>query len=185
MIPVLIVEGPDGSGKTTLVHKLIQEFDISQAPRASDSVEGPVKNLTKWVDDDLLHWGFSPIRIYDRYPLISEPIYGPLIRGSVPDRFTDKWMRSRMNSFRSMSLVIWCIPPFKVVDKNVSESDNQMRGVQEDIDAIWHMYAVQAHTWSGNGVIYDYTQENTRPRDTHLVNLIRRHLMNWRYFSHD
>lgn len=181
---MIVIEGPDGAGKTSLATKLHHQLDIPFAPKASDSKTGPVKELTDWVDNDLLTWGSQEVKIYDRYPLISEPIYGPVIRGGVPEKMTSQWMRSRINTFRSMALVIWCLPPFEFVDKNVTNSaDNQMEGVSEDIDALWALYAVATHTWSGTGIVYDYTVRNTKPRDTHMINLIRRHLSTWKRFS--
>lgn len=181
---MIIIEGPDGAGKTSLARKLHYQLDIPYAPKASDSLEGPVKNICEWVDNDLLSWGSQPVKIYDRYPLISEPIYGPALRGGVPEQMTTTWMRNRTNTFRSMSLVIWCLPPFVNVDENVSQSeDNQMEGVAKNIDTIWSLYATASNMWSGPGMIYDYTAGNTKPRDTHMINLVRRHLTTWKRFS--
>lgn len=186
---MIIVEGPDGAGKTTLISRLTSGilYDVSIGPRASHSTNGPVDDLSRWVDTNLLSWGHSELKIYDRYPLISEPIYGSIIRGEVDSHFTDKWLRHRLNTFRSMTFVIWCIPPLKVVRANVTVSDHetptQMDGVAMNIDAIWSLYAMHAQMWIGPAMIYDYTKSNSQPRDTQLVSMLRRHQISWRHFS--
>lgn len=181
---MIIVEGPDGAGKSTLRERIQEDFNIELGPRASHSTNGPVPNLTKWVDHDLMEWGSSPLKIYDRYPLISEPIYGTIVRGEVDDKFTSSWLRNRINLMRSMSLVIWCLPPLDVVRNNVHDPlDPQMNGVQANIDAIWMLYSMHASMWTGPGMTYDYNHPNQEPRDTQLANLIRRHIISWRHFS--
>lgn len=188
---MIILEGPDGAGKTTLLKRINRRFGIPIAERASDSIKGPVDDLCGWVDNDLLNWGRKPLHIYDRYPLISEPIYGSTIRGKLPERMTQSWMRSRLNTFRSMSLVIWCLPPFKIVADNVCGNGEQskdarmsqhMDGVAQNIDAIWHLYSTMTHLWTGPGMTYDYSTPNPGPQDTHLVNVLRRHVNSWRTF---
>lgn len=180
---MIILEGPDGGGKTTLLDRLSKRFGLKQGPRASSSIDGPVNDLCAWVDDDLLKWGSSPLRVYDRYPLISEPVYGPICRGSVPDRMTQPWMRNRLNTFRSMSLVIWCIPPAKTVLDNIDDSsDNQMDGVVSYAPAIWSSYAVMSNMWTGPGMTYDYSSNNPDPQLTHMVDIVVRHMNKWRFF---
>lgn len=181
---MIIVEGPDGGGKTSLIERVKTTFSIEQGPKASDSITGPVNDLTKWVDRDVLSWCSSPLKIYDRHPLISEPVYATCVRGKIDSKFTTPWLRNRLNLMRSMSLVIWCIPPFEVVEKNVNRSDSpQMAGVQHSIHLIWMLYSMHASMWTGPSLVHDYTQANTDPRDTQLVNLIRRHVISWRHFQ--
>lgn len=180
---MIIVEGPDGGGKTTLVNKIHKAFELPLAPKASDSLKGPVPNLCRWVDNDLLEWGSKPLAIYDRYPLISEPIYGSAIRGKLPLPMTRSWMRSRTNTMRSLSLVIWCVPPFDVVKANVIDHPGEhMTGVAEDIDAIWSLYAWQSNVWPALSMAYDYDSSSPEAQETHLYNLVRRHVLSWRNF---
>ena len=175
---MIIIEGPDGAGKTNLAERIHRRFGIPLAGRASHSTRGPVTELCKWVDRDLLTWGNKRLMIYDRYPLISEPIYGTLCRGSLEASFTTSWMRARINLFRNLSAVIWCLPPLDAVISNVQAAD-QMPGVRDNIKAIWHMYACTANSWPGPGMVYDYTNENPDPMHTQLVNVVRKQMNTW------
>lgn len=178
---MIIVEGPDGAGKTTLLKHISRRLGIPMGPRASHSTKGPTDDLCGWVDRDLLKWGTSPLKIYDRYPLISETIYGPILRGSVPDRMAQSsWMRARLNTFRSMSLVIWCLPPSTTVIKNVDDEREHMDGVKSNITSIWASYAIMSNSWTGPGMTYDYTSNNPDPQTTQLVNMLRRHINGWK-----
>lgn len=181
---MIILEGPDGGGKTTLAERITKRFGLKLGPRASSSIDGPVNDLCAWVDDDLLSWGTTPLQVYDRYPLISEPIYGPICRGSIPDRMSSPWMRRRLNTFRNLSLVIWCIPPANVTIRNIDDSaDNQMDGVVSYAPAIWASYSAAAHSWTGTGMTYDYSTNNPEPQLTQLTDLLFRHFNKWRNFS--
>lgn len=183
---MIVVEGPDGGGKSTLIESLQKTLGIPVAPRTwlKDSHSGPVPDLCRWVDEDLLHWGGKPLQIYDRYPLISEPIYGSCIRGEVPRLMSTPWMRARTNTFRSMSIIIWCVPPFDVVAQNVrANPKGHMEHVSEEIDAIWAMYSVQANTWPNLSIHYDYTNTTPDAQNTHLISLLRRHISSWRSFA--
>lgn len=181
---MIILEGPDGGGKTSLAERISKRFGIPLAPRASSSIDGPVSDLCAWVDNDLMKWGTTSLQIYDRYPLISEPIYGPICRGSIPDRMSTSWMRRRTNTFRNLSLVIWCIPPAEVVYRNIDDThEEQMDGVVSYAPAIWSAYTAAAHVWTGSGMTYDYSTHNPEPQMTQLLDLLFRHFNKWRNFS--
>jgi hypothetical protein len=181
---MLIIEGPDGSGKSTLAGRLSNKLDIPLRKREwlSDDHRGPIMSPSEYVDNDLLNWGTEPLHIYDRYPLISELVYGPVLRGNLDYRMGDpKWLRARYNTLRSMCVVIWCIPPLNTVIKNVEDqSVPQMEGVREEIETLWFSYNAQASMYSGVGMIYDYTNDNNA-QTTHLFNIVRRHVNSWRH----
>lgn len=154
---MLILEGPDGAGKTTLLHTLLQRTGLSQGPRASSSLGGPVDNLRNWVDADLHTWRQKPTEIYDRYPLISETIYRPVLDHTMREHFDGTWLRERTNYFRPRALVIFCLPPLPTVLTNLNNED-QMKGVAENIRTLYWLYHVKAQQWEGDSLIYDYTQ---------------------------
>jgi len=162
----VIVEGPDGGGKSTLIRRLVEHTGLRIAPRASDSAKGPLDDLTSYIDADLLHHdGISTI--YDRHPLISEFVYGPAIRGHLkftPDEILDvKWLIDRLSMFRDYNpVMIYCLPPFHTVWQNThSRRTVQMPGVCNNIRQIYELYLVlyAQDAAAGRRVHhYDYTQ---------------------------
>lgn len=155
----IIIEGPDGAGKTTLLQELHGHFPtMEQHPRFSTSVGGPIKNLAEAVYKDTKSKGTH--FLYDRHPVISEYIYTfGTGRELGPAFLTDSMGRIR-NRVAHNSLVIWCLPPFPEVRRNVAGEIDQMPGVVENIEAIYAMYQMHRIFWPGRSVLYDYTQSS-------------------------
>ena len=160
----VIVEGPDGAGKSSLI-KIITR-DISTLPmhprdRASDSISGPVASLDHWVVDDLVNMSSRRPSVYDRHPLISEPIYGPITRGKVPGLFNKRrWVDLGLGYLAAYTVIVICLPPLATVRRNVATSA-QMAGVVEHINEIWGEYVELDHefrTTPGMRIVrWDYT----------------------------
>lgn len=187
----VILEGPDGSGKSTLARYLAPILDVPLAPRISDSMKGVAgKNLARYVEQDMGQWanyasadpainGTSftskvpvPSRIYDRYPLISEPIYGLHVRKGVQAEFATTWYRDWYRSFLAMDpLVIWCLPPYDEVAKHVTPG-RDMPGVWKNIHPLYQAYRLEALRFTGQSITYNHTIH--KPGD--LVKRIARHL---------
>lgn len=158
---MIIVEGPDGSGKDTLIQRLMTDVpELVLGPRAvNNSLKGPVSNLNTWMLKDYLEWKHEPAtRVYNRYPIISEPIYGTIIRGYMQPGFYS--IARLLNDYIAReSLVIICLPPVSELNKNVSP-ERDMPGVTELINELWSEYLALAKHWCGPLVTYDYTQDN-------------------------
>ena len=170
----VIFEGPDGAGKSTLVKWLAPILDIPVARRVSDSLKGVQgKNLARYVDGDMGQWTnnasdnpklhapmFGQVmgsRLYDRYPLISEPIYGLHVRRSIQADFTTTWYRDAWARFIELDpLVIWCLPPYEEVAKHVHPS-RDMDGVWRNISQLYTAYRIEALKFPGRSFVYDYT----------------------------
>lgn len=147
---MIIVEGPDGGGKTSLITMLAEqvEFEVMPRPCTSDNAVDP-GTLADWVDADLSrpvhHRGF-----YDRHPLVSEPIYGPLIRGRMADGFAEvPWLTSRLSMLRARNpFFIFCLPPLQAVLNNIAMGHGvhtpHLRGVHAMGQAIYEMYCMRA-----------------------------------------
>ena len=153
----IIVEGPDGAGKTTLI-SLIQHLypDLEVHERFTRSVEGPYPDIAervyRSVRDRPTHY------VHDRHPVISEYVYGH----TIPTRhvnvdFLKVSMKAVRQRIANNSLVIWCLPPLERVRYNV-EQEEQMEGVAEHIDKIYEGYLIQKLLWTGAAITYDYTQ---------------------------
>jgi hypothetical protein len=153
---MLIIEGPDGAGKTTLVNLLVGELNWPVARKVVDSNTKANTDLMTWVEDNV-RAGLVPT-IFDRHRLISEPIYGPLLRGNMEPGFDDfRWLRWQQTKFRALEpLVIWCMPPLsKVVDNVTGDPNNTV--VEAQIETIYWLYFNEASTWPMS-LVWDYTK---------------------------
>lgn len=164
----IIVEGCDGSGKTGLIEELSKHFNLVRHLRASDSITGPVKNLRDWVERDLDYLEGSELDpdrwtyIYDRHPLISEPIYANYrwVNPGLADGFDDEnWIRSTTKDMGSLSILVICSPPYEEVERvlQMQGREAHMPGVFENRFSIWKRYVTLC--WPGTVIRYDRTRE--------------------------
>jgi hypothetical protein len=156
---VIVVEGPDGAGKTTLVKRLLEDIpNLELQPRVVSKGAEAMVDLKQWVVDDLSK-GFGP-RLYDRHRLISEPIYGPLLRGKMEPGFDQvSWLSQRFRHFASLDpVLIFCLPPDRVVLDNIMRSRDEQPSSMDlgkSLSIYW-LYRMEASRWTGSWV-YDYT----------------------------
>lgn len=156
----IIVEGPDGGGKTRLIEALMYRYPrLIRGSKASTSLRGPVKNLAAWVKKEFTVMdGVGDPMVYDRHPVISEPIYGPIARGQAQPGFSPSpWLSSVRLNMYARTFVIWCIPPLEQCRKAVAD-DRDMPGVSENIDALHAAYVHEAKVWGGPSIRYDLTK---------------------------
>lgn len=180
---MLIVEGPDGAGKTTLIAGLAEKFDLPIAPRVVSKDAQAMINLKQWVEHNV---STAPHpKIFDRHRLISEPIYGPILRHSQEPGFSDPlWMMQQMRAFyRSNPLIIYCLPPLPVVMDNVLQGEDN-RVVWDHIRQIYTAYCARAaidYTRSPNSVrIYDYTTDGQETDPLAVLNDWARVIEGWK-----
>lgn len=158
---MLILEGPDGGGKTTLAREIHDWFDIPIAPRVVGQDTSAMTNLVDWVDTNLeegLQW-----QLFDRHRLISEPIYGTIVRNEMHAKeFLDtQWLTSRMQSFYDIApIIIYCLPPLEVVKANLrNDPDNTV--VAMYAEKLYAAYATRAAIdyalAPSTVVLWDYT----------------------------
>lgn len=177
---MIVLEGPDGSGKTTLLKQLAEHYSTSLVvhERASEGVKGPVDDLYQWAHDDLYSWLIQPLSLYDRHPLVSEYIYGPVIRGSIDPRFFHSPLR---RLFARRALTIVCLPPQDVVRRAVSD-ERDMPGVSTHIDTIWTLYASLKASWPcATGLLYYDWTEALDADLSQIHSHIHHHMKNWEY----
>jgi hypothetical protein len=162
----IIIEGPDGAGKTTLVAHLSHVLGLPVHERASSSKGGPRPDLYEWTMQDMTkhhtanHDG--EVFIYDRYPLISEPVYGLHVRHEVMPPFDEEPFLSEVReSLYISSVVVWCLPSLDTVCQNVfANAKSQMPGVTLNINKVHQAYMTAYFRWRGPKRQYDYTRHD-------------------------
>lgn len=176
---MIILEGPDGGGKTTLLGKLQARFDLPQRPRFADS-SGPYPDLYNRIYDDLHEISLprTKCQVYDRHSLISDYVYGPTLRGTVLPEFTWPSAATMRNALASRSLVVWCMPPRNIAHTNVSHdlATGNHVDVHRKFNELYDGYLMQRVFWSGAAVDYDYTDDRSVTR---AINRIEQHVTEW------
>lgn len=154
---MIVVEGPDGSGKTTLIREIQAQFSVTIAPRVVSKDAEAMVDLKKWVEEDNKKLGQGVV--YDRHRLISETIYGPILRDHPEPGFDDlEWLASQMQWFyRKKPVIIYCLPPQYVVLDNASSLPRH--ATVEHARKIYRAYTARAAVDIGCGraVHFDYT----------------------------
>lgn len=177
---MIVIEGPDGSGKTSLLHNLLDEFpEIEEHARASASVGGPLPDIQDWAKNDLLTQLVQPLSFYDRHPIFSEPVYGKIIRNYVHPWFNTEEASGLGQMLIERSLIVICLPPIENVLKNVGVND-QMSGVVDHIVDIYHVYRSMlvglAEVFPMNIFHYDYTVDTDYGQ---LASVVEAHQARW------
>lgn len=158
---MLILEGPDGAGKTTLAGMISNDWGIPIAPKVVASDTSTQVNLVNWVDNNLeegLQW-----TLFDRHRLISEPIYGTIVRNEMSAReFLDfSWLSAKMQQFYdTMPVIVYCLPPLRTIKNNLRDDPNNTV-VSMYAEKLYAAYATRAAVdyalSPANVVIWDYT----------------------------
>lgn len=169
----VIVEGMDASGKDTLIAKLTEWLpNHTLHERASTSLGGPVANLAEWVARDAVRMSETGPWIYNRHPVISEPIYGKYRPGKpTEESFTNAaWLDAYRRIVAAESVLIVCSPPYYRVRETLREQgpDAHMPGVYDNQLDLWLSYIELP--WPGPIIRYDYTKHT----DGGLLGLLRR-----------
>lgn len=132
---IIIVEGVDFSGKTTLVSQLANALGATAFK--AHSKPKSYTDVLQWVADvQTLARGKRHV-ITDRSPLISEMIYGPLLRGISHVETQQAFMLLNILNLTCGLMTIVCDPGLK----SVREMNNaQMPGVADNVEALWERY---------------------------------------------
>jgi adenylate kinase family enzyme len=162
---VIIVEGPDGSGKSTLVAELAKALRLPVANRVVSESTEAMTNLKTWTEDNVAK-GFQPL-IFDRHRLISEPIYGPVIRDRQDGEFFDMaWLSQQMWLFYGCKpVIIYCLPNIVTVRRNLTKDNTTPEIVKRRTPAIYASYVNRATLDFTRGVGRLYNYETTKLDD--------------------
>lgn len=129
---MIIIEGPDNSGKTTLGQKLAKDLGMP--------LVHSIKPKPEWSELEALEQSIMqllPQRIIrDRTYAISEFVYGPICREK--SALGELHSQALTNLCHYNHLIIYCRPPNDVILKN--DGREQMEGVLENHERLIERY---------------------------------------------
>ena len=136
---MIVIEGPDGSGKTTLVGQLLERFPQLKLGERT----GQDADRSAGVLGDSLHAMARAVRhtpnvyIWDRlWP--SELVYAKVFGRECSISPNQVDLLVRLDHAARWPLIV-CLPPIDVVKTAVANS-NQMEGVADKIEGIYNAY---------------------------------------------
>lgn len=158
---MIILEGPDGAGKTTLARELSKEFGIRLKPKGErlEGPAGPPKQHERervWSAIGEMVTGHAPVLIYDRL-YFSELCYGPVWRDGIvltPDE--RRMIEQTLQVFKVP--VIFCMPPLEQCRDNIRHGEQHPK-VADTLDDVYALYeAVWNDCTPTPAIWYDYTR---------------------------
>lgn len=156
----IVVEGPDGAGKSTLVKALQRVFpELELRSKVVNKDMNPLVDLKSWVEADNTQFVNSErYQLYDRHRLISELIYGPLFRprAMAPGFIDNEWLAKQViNFYGRQPVIIYCLPPYTEVITNISP-DRDNLSVHKNIDQLYEAYRMRAALDRNMAITYIY-----------------------------
>jgi len=154
---MIIIEGMDNAGKSTLINQLSEHFKLPYA-HAHRSTAKSLEEAQRWHN-----WANACPKtlILDRHPNISDLVYGPIIRS------TTAMTKEAAYKARAKHYLVFCCPNIQTI-KATYELRDQMQGTHENLIALYDAYQDLMMELEPD-FIYDFT--NPRSYPTLLRNL--------------
>lgn len=160
----IIVEGMDGSGKTTLINSLMKDFPQLELVR---NQHGPEQKFETWWPEQLDREESDRIPIHDRF-FYSELVYGPILRGRI--NADPNLINNVLWFLRSSALLIYARPSVDNLRKGIKK-EKQMEGVEDrftDLIELYDQVMSSELNWYGNRFIH-YSWD---PNQTELLETV-------------
>jgi hypothetical protein len=134
---VIILEGPDGGGKSTLQALLAKRYPKWKAEHSG----GPIKSSEDYETRSRDLMDGDRRRIMDRCMFISEGVYAPVFDRALPP---DYHQRARLFRVMVRPLVVWCLPQ----NYNLEDQSNPAFDTPEYVEKIRKRHALLAQRYS-------------------------------------
>lgn len=162
---MIIVEGPDGAGKTTLVDEICQTFSLERGERGTSDrsklYEVVVPDTYRAITDAVK--ASEPARVWDRI-YYSELVYYPITTGK--SQFSSGQRRLIERLIADLEIpVILCIPPLQECMDNVAnDTDPAHKKFNDALPQVYEGYHDIMAFMPEHTLVYDYTQEPSPQR---------------------
>lgn len=154
---MIVVEGCDGTGKSTLVDELRKDLNLSVGLRGvtdRDKLFEVTRQDTYTALAHAVSGNKEPI-IWDRL-FFSEPIYSRVMKRECQFKLSERsYVQSVLHALRCP--VIFCWVPLETVEENLTGT-HQMEGVNDNVPFIHGAYESIAKSFEG-ATVYDYRVE--------------------------
>lgn len=165
---MIIVEGPDSSGKSTLVEKLKDRLHLVHIKPIKHGPPVDAKDLYERAKHILMEATKHQKNntIVDRFGLIGESIYGPVCRGKdmwveIPDK-----KQEIFSAFNTLNpFIIYCRPPANIIANLANhevksyDTPEHLKTLKKNQALIIKSYDNYFANWkSYNFFIWDYTK---------------------------
>lgn len=159
---MIIVEGPDGAGKSTLVKEILHKYpEFKEGERGttdrSKLYTVTVEDTFRAIDLALRARKQLSLRVWDRL-FFSERIYYSLTgRENQFSPGQEVFIGHVLEAMRCP--IFLCLPPYEAVYEN-AQVHKQMQGVTEHLEEIYIGYSTMYWDMPNQTMLYDYTQTN-------------------------
>ena len=124
---LIIVEGPDAVGKTTLINQLASELNLPIVKSYKPTSRSDIYAFSNWAN------ACPRTPICDRHAAISDLVYGPIIRGATPSSLSLAQATIRNNYLIHVN-------PGKDIALKHLQDQKQMDGVIETYSQLYDGY---------------------------------------------
>lgn len=161
---LIIVEGMDNTGKTTLIQELIRT--VGRGTLMAKVSLGPFKSSL-----EQLQWTYNQLKkaeegndliVYDRFLPICDIVYGTVLRDNKTIWTLDS---AELKALRELNpLIIFCNPGIEKILETMNERE-QLEGVADNARVLLAMYKTVIYELETLGFevhYYDYTSEASK-----------------------
>lgn len=159
---LIILEGCDGSGKTTLAKKLMDFYGCGE-PDNHGPYHGEAE-ITSHYELSIYRATLRPNQparhhLMDR-SWLSEPIYGAAMRGGVNRISAEDAYVLDMKAGVVNGVVILCQPPLSIcLTSWRGRRESEYPDGEAKIEQIYELYKSSWHTWRLPTIVYDWTND--------------------------